>query len=91
METKRRKTRKPAAKPSAAWKVTVDPSLGKAPLPTVIQTKLDEANGTLARVGLPKIESLQNRLTEPTIDQKLDEKPGDRVLFPEDWPAPMKT
>ncbi len=61
----------------------MNPSLGKGPLPPVIQAKLDKANETLARVGLPKPELLQSGLTETIIDPNLEEKLGNRVLFPE--------
>ena len=63
--------------------MTVNPSLSKGPLPPVIQAKLDKANETLARVGLPKPELLQSGLTKTVIDPTLEEKLGNRSLFPE--------
>lgn len=83
METKQRKARKTVPKSSPEWKVTVNPSLGKGPLPPVIQAKLDRANETLARVGMPNAEQLQSGLEKTVIDPTLEEKLGNRVLFAE--------
>lgn len=81
METKRRKARRTVPKSSSGWKVTVNPSLGKGPLPPAIQAKLDRANETLARVGLPMAEPSQDeQAIEPVSEEKAARTPGSPVV-----------
>jgi len=88
METKRRKVRRMVTKSSSEWNVTVNPSLGKGPLPPVIQAKLDKANETLARVGLPVIEQHQaETINDPVFEEKAARARASLEKFglPEGW------